>query len=42
MARPRQLPLAAAENGQRQPTAGKGGTLDWEKVRAEACSLIGR
>jgi hypothetical protein len=42
MARLKQLPLAAAENGQPQHTAGKDGTLDWEKVRAEACSLIGR
>ncbi len=25
-----------------QHVAGKEGTLDWEKVRAEACSLIGR
>ena len=42
MARLRQLPVAAAEHGQPQHTAGKEGALDWEKVRAEACSLIGR
>jgi hypothetical protein len=42
MARLKQLPLAAAENDPPEHTAGKGGTLDWAKVRAEACSLIGR
>ena len=41
MARLKQLPLAGAENGQPQPTAGKDGTLDWAKVRAEACDVIG-
>lgn len=41
MARLEQLPLAAAENGQPAPTAGKDGTVDWAKVRAEACNLIG-
>jgi hypothetical protein len=42
MARLKQLSLAAAEDGQPQHAAGKDGTLDWTKVRAEACSLIGR
>jgi hypothetical protein len=42
MARPKQLSLTAAENVQPPHPASKDGTLDWEKVRAEACSLIGR
>jgi hypothetical protein len=46
MARLKQLPLAPAENAQPPPTvaapAVKDGTLDWAKVRAEACNLIGR
>lgn len=41
MAQLTQLPLAAAENGQPPPAAAKEGALDWAKVRAEACSLIG-
>jgi hypothetical protein len=36
MARLKQLSAAT------QPAAGKGGTPAWEKVRAEACGLIGR
>jgi hypothetical protein len=42
MARLRQLPLVAAEDVQAQPDAGKAGADEWEKVRAEACGVIGR
>lgn len=42
MARLKQLPLAPVENDKPQPAAGKDGAIDWVKVRAEACNLIGR
>jgi hypothetical protein len=42
MARLKQLSVATTETGQPQHAAGKGGTPDWEKARAEACSMIGR
>ncbi len=42
MARLRQLPPVAAEDGQAQPDAGKEGAVEWETVRAEACGMIGR
>jgi hypothetical protein len=41
-ARLKQLHLDAEENVQPRPTAGKDDTLDWSKVRAEACDVIGR
>jgi hypothetical protein len=41
MARLKQLPAAAADGSPPQP-AGKDAAVDWAKVRAEACSLIGR
>lgn len=42
MARLKQLSVPGAESGQPQPPAGKDGAVDWAKVRAEACGLIGQ
>jgi hypothetical protein len=42
MARLKELPLDAAENVHLRPPADEKDPLDWSKVRAEACNVIGR